>query len=129
MERVHINNGIDKTPYELWYGHVPTLKYFRIFRSKYHIKRDYCFIKFDPISDEGIFLGYSTKRKSFKCYNRLLKKIVESANIKVDEIYHIRGISCSYKLDDEEENHIVVVQNHNGLVEQNEESGDSEINT
>ena len=41
--------------------------------------------KFDAKSDEGIFLGYSTRSKAYKCLNTNTNKIVESANVKFDE--------------------------------------------
>ena len=50
---------MDKTPYELWFGHSPSVKYFRIFGRKFYIKRDDDIGKFDPMRNEGIFLGYS----------------------------------------------------------------------
>ena len=31
MNKVQIIKGMDKTPYELWFGHSPSVKYFRIF--------------------------------------------------------------------------------------------------
>lgn len=40
LNRVHIRVNHTKTPYELWYGRPPTMKYYRIFRSKYYIRRD-----------------------------------------------------------------------------------------
>ena len=41
--------------------------------------------KFEDKADEGIFLGYSTKSRGYKCYNKNLKKIVESTDVKVAE--------------------------------------------
>ena len=41
--------------------------------------------KFEDKADEGIFLGYSTKSKGYKCFNKKLRKIVESTDVKVDE--------------------------------------------
>lgn len=41
--------------------------------------------KFDTRVDEGILLGYSTKRKVYICYNKRLRRVVESKNVKVDE--------------------------------------------
>ena len=35
--------------------------------------------------DEGIFVGYSSKRKEYKCYNVRLGKVVETINVKIDE--------------------------------------------
>lgn len=72
FNRVHIKGDTGKTPYELWFNHVPTVRYFRIFGSKCYIKRDDDIGNFDARSDEGIFLGYSTKRKAYQCYNKRL---------------------------------------------------------
>lgn len=41
--------------------------------------------KFDAKSDEGIFIGLSTRRKAYRCFNKIFRKIVESANVKVVE--------------------------------------------
>ena len=69
LHRVQIRKGMDKTPYELWFGYSPSIKYFRIFGSKYYIKRDDDISKFDPRSDEGMFLRYSLKSKAYRCFN------------------------------------------------------------
>lgn len=64
-----------------------------IFGSKFYIKIDEDLGKFDARCDEGIFFGYSTKSKAYWCYNKRLRKNVESANVKVDEgnMYQIRS--------------------------------------
>ena len=41
--------------------------------------------KLDAKSYEGIFLGYSTNKKAYKCLNSNTRKVLESANLKVDE--------------------------------------------
>jgi hypothetical protein len=41
--------------------------------------------KFHSRDDEGILLGYSSRRKGYKCYNKIIHKIVESIDVKVDE--------------------------------------------
>ena len=41
--------------------------------------------KFDVKGDEGIFLGYSCKRKVYKCLNLSTHKIIESAHVRIDE--------------------------------------------
>lgn len=80
-----MNSNYGKTPYELWFGYKPTTKYFKIFGRKFYIKRDDDIGNFDARSNEGIFLGYSTKSKTYWCYNKRLRNIVESASVKVDE--------------------------------------------
>ena len=69
MNREQVGKETNKTPYELWFGHSPTVKYFRIFGSKCYIKRDDDIGKFDSRRNEGTFLGYSLKRKAYRCYN------------------------------------------------------------
>ena len=37
-------------------------------------------------TDQGIFLGYSSTKKGYRCYNKRLHKIVESADVRIDDI-------------------------------------------
>jgi hypothetical protein len=81
--KVHINNkgmlinNSDKTPYELWKGIPTNVNHFRVFGSKCYIKRkDGRIGKFDSRVDKGILVGYSRKRKAYKCFNLRLKRIV-----------------------------------------------------
>lgn len=64
----------------------PCVSYFKNFGSQCFIKKDIHTHKFDVESNEGIFLGYSTKSKAYKCYNNKTKNIIESANVKVDDL-------------------------------------------
>lgn len=63
---VNVNDNFGKTPFELWFGFKPTVKYFNIFGRKCYVKRDEDIGKFDARSDEGIFLGYSIKSKAYQ---------------------------------------------------------------
>ena len=75
-----------QNPHELWYGKTPTVKYFKIFGSKYYIKRtDENLGKFEPRANEGILLGYSPHRKAYICYNKRLGRIVDNIDVVVDE--------------------------------------------
>ncbi|KAL5560474.1 hypothetical protein UlMin_036685 [Ulmus minor] len=86
LNRVSIRPILKKTPYELWKGRKPNIKYFRVFGCK-------CFIlnqkddlgKFDSKSDVGIFLGYSSSSKSYRVYNRRTLVVEESVHIVFDE--------------------------------------------
>ena len=70
----------------MWKGIPASVGYFNIFGSKCYIKvNDDNLRKFNSRSDEGIFLGYSTSKKAYKCYNKRLRRIVESIDVKVDE--------------------------------------------
>ena len=90
MNKVQVRKDTNKTPYELWYGNSPTIKYFRIFGSKSYIKRDDDIGKFDARGDEGMFLGYSLKNKTYRCYNQRTKTIMESENVRIDEKFRIQ---------------------------------------
>lgn len=68
------------------YGRIPIVKYFRVFQRKCYIRRDDKKLgKFDARSNEGIFLVYNTKIKAYRCYKKSLRRIFESASVKVDE--------------------------------------------
>jgi hypothetical protein len=49
--------------------------------------------KYDDRDDEGIFLGYSTNSKGYRCYNKRLHKLVDCIDVKVDEEIRVRNIS------------------------------------
>ena len=76
----------NKTPYELWFGRSTWVKYFRVFGSKCYIKReDGNLGKFDSRMDEGIFLGYSSTKREYKCYNLKSHNIIDSSSVTVDD--------------------------------------------
>ena len=83
--QLRVNN--DKTHYQLWYGRPSSVKYFRVFGNKCYIKRNEDDLgKFDSRTDEGIFLGYSSTKKSYICHNKRLHKIIGSVDVKVDDM-------------------------------------------
>jgi hypothetical protein len=86
QNKVMLINNTDKTLYKLWKGRPANVDHFRVFGSKCYIKReDGRMGKFDSRVDKGILVGYSSTRKSYKCYNLRLNKIVESINVTIDE--------------------------------------------
>ena len=86
QNKVMLRNNTDKNPYELRKGRPANVKHFRVFGSKCYIKRDDGRMgKFDSRADKGILIGYSSTRKSYKCYNLRLNKVVESINVTIDE--------------------------------------------
>ena len=75
-----------KTPYELWRGKKPVVKYFRIFGSDCYILRDRENLEnFDAKSDKRIFLGYSTSSKAYRVYNLKNKIVMESTNVVIND--------------------------------------------
>jgi hypothetical protein len=77
----------NKTPYKLWFGRPTSVKHFKVFGRKYYIKRHEDNLgKNYSRSDEAIFVGYSSNKKAYKCYNFKLHKNVEISNLKVDDL-------------------------------------------
>ena len=81
--RAYIRSSLGKTPYELFKGRKPNLSHLHIFGSK-------CFIhnngkdnlgKFDPKSDEGLFLGYSNRSKAYRVFNKRTCIVEESVHV------------------------------------------------
>jgi hypothetical protein len=62
------------------------VKYFRTFGSKCYILRDRENLgKFDPKSDEVIFLGYSTNSRAYRVFNKRTETVMESINVVIDD--------------------------------------------
>jgi hypothetical protein len=86
LNKSHLRPQSDKTPYELWYGRPVSIKHFKVFGSKCYINNnDENLGKYDDKADEGIFLGYATNSKGYRCYNKRLHKMVDCIDVQVDE--------------------------------------------
>jgi hypothetical protein len=87
LNRAQLRPNHEKNPYELWFGRPTFVKHFRTFGSKCYVKNGEDNLgKFDPRSDEGIFFAYSYNKKAYIFYNLRLLNIVESANVKIDDL-------------------------------------------
>jgi transposase InsO family protein len=86
FNKAHLRPQSEKKPYELWFGRPASIKHFRVFGSKCYIKNnDENLGKYDDRADEGIFLGYATYSKGYRCYNKRLHKMVDCIDVKIDE--------------------------------------------
>jgi len=83
INRCTIRPILNKTPYELFKGRKPNIMHLRIFGCE-------CFVhnngkdvlgKFDPRSDEAIFLGYSSHSKPYKVFNKRTLCVEKSVHI------------------------------------------------
>jgi hypothetical protein len=93
LNKAHLRPHSDKTPYELWFGRPASIKHFKFFGSKCYIKNnDENIGKYDDRVDEGIFLGYATNSKGYRCYNKRLHKLVDCIDIKVDEEIPVKNV-------------------------------------
>ncbi|XP_070050783.1 uncharacterized protein [Nicotiana tomentosiformis] len=59
--------------------------------------------KFDAKSDEGIFLGYSSQRKSYQVYNKRTQCVEESIHVIFDDSHHLCGKGSHDKIDQDGE--------------------------
>jgi hypothetical protein len=94
LNKAHLRPHSDKTPYELWFGRPASINHFKVFGSKCYIKNNDEILENMMIGiDEGIFLGYATNSKGYRCYNKRLHKLVDCIDIKVDEEIPVRNVS------------------------------------
>ena len=80
INRCMIRSILNKTPYELFKGRKPNIMHLRVFGCKcfVHNKGKDALGKFDPRSDEAIFLGYSSHSKAYKVFNKKTLCVEES---------------------------------------------------
>ena len=65
LNKAHLRPNSDKTPYELWFGRLASIKHFKVFGSKFYIKNnDEHLSKYDDRDDRyddretvGIMIG------------------------------------------------------------------------
>ncbi|GKB19968.1 retrovirus-related pol polyprotein from transposon TNT 1-94 [Tanacetum coccineum] len=75
------------TPYELLRGRKPNVEYFHVFGSLCYPTNDRDNLgKMKPKADIRVFIGYLETSKGFRIYNRRTKKIMETINVKFDEL-------------------------------------------
>lgn len=102
---VHIRNKIKssvhgKTPYELWYGRKPNIKYMKRFGcTAYMPNKDGSRKKFEPKTTRGIFVGYAANN-TYRIYIPQKGKIQSDCEVKFDESRN--GIELLYNEEREE---------------------------
>jgi hypothetical protein len=70
----------------LCFGRPTSIKNFKLFGSKFYIKNNDDHLgKFDSRVDEGIFLGYATNSKGYRCCNKRIHKLVDYIDVRIDE--------------------------------------------
>ncbi|KAI0488458.1 hypothetical protein KFK09_028290 [Dendrobium nobile] len=87
LNRVNVRAKLEKTPYEILKGRTPNLSHLHVFGCKVFIHNNgkSHLGKFDPKSDEGVFLGYSSVGKSFRVINKRTLMVEETTHIVFDE--------------------------------------------
>ncbi|GJV51859.1 putative ribonuclease H-like domain-containing protein [Tanacetum coccineum] len=87
QNRSIIHTRHNKTPYELLRGRKPNVEYFHVFGSLCYPTNDRDDLgKMKPKANIGVFIGYSETSRGFQIYNRRTKKIIETINVKFNEL-------------------------------------------
>ncbi|XP_070004244.1 uncharacterized protein [Nicotiana sylvestris] len=99
---------IETTPYELLKGRKPNISHLRAVGCKcfMHYNGKDSLGKFDPRSDEGVFLGYSSHSKAYNIYNKGTTCIEESVHVVFELAFFLRGknrmmkqFNCSHPIE------------------------------
>jgi hypothetical protein len=86
LNKAHLRPNSDKTPYDLWFGRPASIKQFKVFGSKCYIKNNDDHLgKFDSRDDEGIFLVYEMKINGYICFKKIMHKLVDCIDVRIDE--------------------------------------------
>ncbi|KAI0522554.1 hypothetical protein KFK09_004934 [Dendrobium nobile] len=87
LNMVNVRVKLDKTPYEILKYRTPNLSHLHVFGFKVFIHHNgkSHLGKFDPKSDEGVFLGYSSVGKSFRVFNKKTLMVEETSHVVFDE--------------------------------------------
>ncbi|GKB50566.1 retrovirus-related pol polyprotein from transposon TNT 1-94 [Tanacetum coccineum] len=87
QNRSIIHRRFDKTPYELINGRKSDMSFLHVFGALWYPKNDREDIgKLCAKCDIGFFVGYSANSYAYRVYNRRTKKIIETMNVKFDEL-------------------------------------------
>ncbi|KAJ9544876.1 hypothetical protein OSB04_024583 [Centaurea solstitialis] len=82
QNRTLIVKRTGKTTYEMVKQRMPNIDYFRVFGCKCYVLNDRDDLgKFEPNSDESIFIGYSHNSKAYRVFNKRTRTILESSNV------------------------------------------------
>jgi hypothetical protein len=72
-------------PFELRFGHKPSVSHFRPFGCKCFVLKHENLDKFESRCFNGILLGYSPHGRSYRVYNFETNTIIESCDVTFDE--------------------------------------------
>ncbi|GJT32789.1 retrovirus-related pol polyprotein from transposon TNT 1-94 [Tanacetum coccineum] len=85
-----IHTRYDKTPYELLRDRKLELKYLHIFGALCYPTNDFKDLgKLWSKANIGIFIGYSPSKKAYQIYNKRTRQLMETMNLKFDELTHM----------------------------------------
>src|SRR3954469_20620359 len=85
INRVYLHKFFKKTAYELLTNKKPNVSYFKVFGAKCWIRNPHHNSKFAPKAHEGFMLGYGKDSHTYRVFNNVLHKIVETVEARFDE--------------------------------------------
>jgi hypothetical protein len=83
--RIFLRSILNLTPFELHFGHRPSISHIKPFSCKCFILERGNLDKFESHSSDGILLGYTPHSRSYRVFNLETNTIVESCNVTFDE--------------------------------------------
>jgi hypothetical protein len=83
--RIFLRSILHFNPFELRFGHKPSVSHFRTFGCKCFVLKCGNLDKFESCSFDGILLGYTPHGRSYRVYNFETNSIVESCDVTFDE--------------------------------------------
>ncbi|XP_047257487.1 uncharacterized protein LOC124889575 [Capsicum annuum] len=85
--QVSVRFILNKNPYELITKRKFKLSYFKLFGCKFYVLNNEKngLEKFDPRSDDGVFVGYSSTIKAYKIYNKRTQCVEKSIHVMFDD--------------------------------------------
>ncbi|GJV34253.1 integrase, catalytic region, zinc finger, CCHC-type containing protein [Tanacetum coccineum] len=91
-----IHTRYNKTPYEQLINRKLELKYLHVFGALSYPINDFKDLgKLQPKADIGIFIGYSLSKKAYQIYKKRCRQIMETMNVKFDELTHMASEQLS----------------------------------
>src|SRR3954466_1994855 len=85
VNRVYLHKFFNKTSYELMVGKKPNVSYFKVFGAPCWIHDPHHQSKFAPKACEGFMLGYGINSHTYRVFNSIEHKIVETVDVRFDE--------------------------------------------
>jgi hypothetical protein len=83
--RIFLCSILYLTPFELRFGHKPSVSYLRPFGCKCFVLKYDNLDKFESRSSDGILLGYTPHDRSYRVFNLETNTVVESCNVTFDK--------------------------------------------
>nr|GFB13361.1 hypothetical protein [Tanacetum cinerariifolium] len=83
QSRVLVNKSQNKTPYELFNGRTPAIRFLKPFGCHVRILNTLDKLgKFEAKGDEGYFIGYSMSSKAFRVFNKRTRRVEKNLHVK-----------------------------------------------